>query len=276
MATLILFASRWHVLQIQSDQQGVLDWQHKRDAQHERADHLDQLVTQLRGQSLGEVQIALNDGLPFLQQRDHKGQRDVIWTDPLSPSTLRFQFAIDRHDEYRLVAHSIQLAPRSRLHPPKRTDQYYFGERIRSSIAGQHTEIGWGPVIWVTLLIAMTVFPRGRWLLKHLLLATAFACLIAWLIHPSHWPGVDRILQNEMLMLGIVMVVASVACHAVVSNGDLNRSRWRSGLRNLLIAAACAAIVLVSGPLGIVLLVVAILCLAEFRLVRRFVSAARL
>ncbi len=166
-----------------------------------------------------EVERELNDGKPLSLMRN--GDRDIaIWTDARSGRRFELKF---RNDRWSGVGTRSGAG-----HPPAPTPSTFDAvtEGIRARIAGWNR--GWGPLLWLVLLVLCLSSGRHRRLLGQLLLGTALVCFTAWLVAPKYSLTPSGIFSNDMLFWGTLMLASSVTmiAWAVIEE----HRRRRSGL----------------------------------------------
>ena len=170
-----------------------------------------------------EVEKRLNDGKPFVLKKEAGGgiaiwgdvridrspfvlkkeaERDIaIWTDVRSGRSFGLKFSDDKWSGVGTVG----AARRPPAPTPSAFDE--MTEAIRVGIVGGKT--GWGPLLWIALLVFSLAVRGHRMLLGQLLLGVALLCFTAWLVAPNYSLTLYSILRNDNLLWGIVMLTLS-------------------------------------------------------------------
>lgn len=125
-----------------------------------------------------------------------------VWTDPQSGRVFEFKF--DKQDGW--IGYPSQWSS-SGFTPPRAPAVLRVMEPLRGQIAGRN--IGWGPLLWIALLILFPFARRYRAIVAELLLFVAVLTSLAWLLKPNYSISPRGILSNDMLFWGAIMLVVS-------------------------------------------------------------------
>ena len=169
--------------------------------------------------SRSELEKELNDSKPFILRRNGE-KSTATWTDVRSGQRFDFIFSDGKWSGWR----TMRSAPNPPAPTPSAFDQ--ATEAIRRQVAGWNR--GWGPFLWLVLLVLCLALKRYRMLLGQLLLAAALVSFTAWLVSPHYSLALSNIFSNDMLFWGVVMLVVSVT--VIVWFVVEDRRRRRAGL----------------------------------------------
>jgi hypothetical protein len=154
------------------------------------------------------------------------------------------------------------FVPEELFSRPPATARTNAAEWLRRQIARACV---WG---WLVAFACYFTMPRRRLIAAHLMLSTALACGMAWLVNPYYSLASQGIFSNDNLFFAAVMLLLSVwaLAHVLSSmsvSGELN-ARFHFGLRELLLLVTIVAMMLAVGPFGYVALLSLLSCAAAF------------
>jgi Ca2+/Na+ antiporter len=218
------------------------------------------LLSSLTGRpgSQKQLEAELNDGKPF-DLSEKNGLSAATWTHPKYGGTcsLQFQDGVLKGSNAHWGYVPEELFPR-----PPATARTNVAEWLRRQVARAGV---WG---WLTAFACYVTMPRRRFIAAHLMLATALACGMAWLVDPHYSLASQGIFNNDNLVLAALMLLLSVwaLAHVLSSlsiSGEL-QARFHFGLRELLLLVTVVAMMLAVGPFGYVTLLSLLSCAAAF------------
>ena len=208
-----------------------------------------------RPDSQKELEAELNGSKPF-DLSEKNGLSVATWTHPKYGGTcsLQFQDGVLKGSNAHWGFVPEELFPR-----PPATARTNVAEWLRHQVARAGV---WG---WLVAFACYLTMPRGRLIAAHLMLATALACGMAWLVDPYYSLASQGVFNNDNLVFATVMLLLSVwaLAHVLSSmsfSGEL-QARFHFGLRELLLLVTVVAMMLAVGPFGYITLL-ALLCSA--------------
>ena len=221
---------------------------------------LAELFSSLTGKpgSQKQLEAELNGRKPF-DLSEKNGLSTATWTHPKYGGTcsLQFQDGVLKGSNAHWGFVPEELFPR-----PPATARTNVAEWLRRQVA--RTGV-WG---WLIAFACYVTMPNRRLIATHLMLATALACGMAWLVDPYYSIASQGIFCNDNLFLAAVMLLLSVwALAHVLSSMSVtedHQARFHFGLRELLLLVTVVAIMLGVGPFGYVTLLSLLSCAAVF------------
>jgi hypothetical protein len=221
---------------------------------------LAELFSSLTGRpgSQKELEAELNGGEPF-DLSEKNGVSVTTWTHPKYGGTcsLQFQDGVLKGSNEHWGFVPEELFPR-----PPAIARTNLAEWLRRQVARADV---WG---WLIAFACYVTMPRRRLIAAHLMLATALACGMSWLVDPYYSLTSQGIFNNDNLFFAAVMLLLSdwALAHVLSSmslTGEL-QTRFHFGLRELLLLVMVVAMMLAVGPFGYVTLLSMLSCAAAF------------
>jgi hypothetical protein len=272
----LLFTFGWYKWSLnQRDQRALSEWKMKHDELTERSqtewkDRVARIrALQLQADSKRQLELELNGGEPF-DLKANGSYQSFDWSHPEYGGELTLNF-----ENGVLVGHRARwgTGDPERLHPrPVRQALTGRNETWRRALI--RPSLG----IWLGAFVAMLVFRNLRLIFAQVMLAAGLVFGTSCLVNPHYSISWQGVFSNDYLFYALLMIALGVISVAQVLAISQASARPRYSLRWLFFAMTATALILATGPFGIVAVSVAAFSLflgvAVYALVRSKLPAS--